>query len=120
MSSAFCFWRGIRPTDREGIKRFSSALRKKKLGIKVRRNIINTGHSAFVWMRSEGIINKDLPFFPCVRGNDSRVKVALEVEDQTDALSRIPAFSAAQYLFHERICQKHINNIVHKNVQEES
>lgn len=86
------FFRGmdVRDVTDEDINRFSSALRKKKLGIRMRRNIINILHSAFMWMRSEGIINKDLPFFPSIKGNDSRVKVALEIDDQTEALRNIP------------------------------
>jgi integrase len=86
------FFKGmdVKDIEDEDINRFSSALRKKKLGIRVRRNIINTLHSFFVWLRSEGTINKDLPSFPSVRGNDSRVKVALELEDQMEALGKVP------------------------------
>ena len=80
----------VRDIGDEDINKFSSDLRKKRLGIRMRRNIINTLHVFFVWMRSEGIINKELPFFPTIKGNDSRVKVALELEDQMEALDRIP------------------------------
>lgn len=96
------FFQGIDVKDiqDEDIKRFSSALRKKHLGIRMRRNIINTLHSFFVWLTSEGVIKqKDLPFFPRINGNDSRVKVSLEVEDQEDALTKIPEIHRDVYEF---------------------
>lgn len=96
------FFQGIdvRDIQDEDIKRFSSALRKKSLGIRMRRNIINTLHSFFVWLIGEGIIKqKDLPFFPRINGNDSSVKVALEVEDQQESLERIPEIHKDIYEF---------------------
>jgi integrase len=96
------FFQGIdvRDIHDEDIKRFSSALRKKSLGIRMRRSLINTLHTFYVWLASEGIVKqKDLPFFPRINGNDSRVKVALELEDQQNALNRIPEIHRDIYEF---------------------
>ena len=56
---------------------------------KTKRNIINGLRTFFSWLRRKGIIT-ELPVFPTVEGDDADVRRAMNYEDQTEALTRIP------------------------------
>ncbi len=67
------------------IKQFAKAL-PGKLKISSRRTILNTLHVFFNWAYKEGLIMA-IPAFPTIKGNDSRPRVALSIEDQYEALT---------------------------------
>lgn len=55
---------------------------------KTKRNIIMSLHSFFTWLFRKGI--RDIPPFPTVEGDDAKARVALDYEEQTQALQAIP------------------------------
>ena len=59
------------------------------LSLKTRRNIINALHAFFTWLRKKGTI-RELPAWPEIKGDDAKVMVALDIEDQDKALEQIP------------------------------
>lgn len=59
------------------------------LSIKMKKNILNALRSFFGWLRKRGTI-KELPLFPQIKGDDSRVRTAIDIDTQNEALSRIP------------------------------
>ncbi len=61
----------------------------KTLKLKTKREILNTLHAAMRWMWRKGIIS-EVPPFPIIKGNDAAPSIALSIEDQTDALKKIP------------------------------
>jgi len=61
----------------------------KALKLKTKRNILNTLHAAMKWMWQKGMIAV-VPPFPVVKGNDAEPRVALTIEDQAEALQKIP------------------------------
>ena len=78
----------VREVRFEDLKTFKDNLHK-NLKIKTRRNIMNALHAFFNWTRLMGSV-RDMPAFPAVEGNDSDIRIALEYQDQLEALSRIP------------------------------
>ncbi|KJU87468.1 Integrase, catalytic core, phage domain protein [Candidatus Magnetobacterium bavaricum] len=61
----------------------------KRLKIKTRRNILNALHSFFRWLKRKGII-KEVPNFPDIKGNDAEVRTSIDIEQQREALNKIP------------------------------
>jgi integrase/recombinase XerD len=59
------------------------------LKIKMKKNILNALHSFFNWIRKRGIIN-DIPLFPQIKGDDSQVMTAIDLDSQNEALLKIP------------------------------
>jgi len=57
--------------------------------IKTKRNLVACLQVFFRWLRKKAVI-KELPLFPDVSGDDSNVRVALDYNEQVEALSRIP------------------------------
>jgi integrase len=70
------------------IKQFSKAL-PSKLKIATRRQILNVLHIFMTWAFKEGLI-REIPAFPTIKGNDSRPRLALDIESQYEALTKIP------------------------------
>lgn len=59
------------------------------VSIKTRKNILNALRNFFNWLRERGII-REIPVFPKVKGDDSKPRVAIDVETQEIALTKIP------------------------------
>jgi len=59
------------------------------LKIKTRREVLNTLHTFFKWAWRKGIV-QTVPPFPVVKGSDALNRIALSIEDQYEALSKIP------------------------------
>jgi integrase len=61
----------------------------KHLSLKMKKNILNALRSFFNWIRKRGTI-KDVPLFPQIKGDDSQVRTAIDLDSQNEALLRIP------------------------------
>jgi len=59
------------------------------LKTKSKKNVLNTLHIFFNWMYRRGIVDR-VPPFPHVKGDDSTVRIALEIEDQQEIIEKIP------------------------------
>ena len=59
------------------------------LSSKMKKNILNALHSFFNWIRKRGTI-KDFPLFPQIKGDDSQVRTAIDLDSQNEALLKIP------------------------------
>lgn len=59
------------------------------LKIKSKKNILNALKSFFVWLRKKGVV-KEVPLFPEIKGDDATVRIALDYDDQAEALKKIP------------------------------
>ena len=79
------------------IKQFSKAL-PDKLKISTRRMIINTLHVFFNFAYKEGLVSV-IPAFPTIKGNDSRPRIALNIDDQREAFNRIPDVHRDVFIF---------------------
>jgi integrase len=66
--------------------------------LKTKREILNTLHAAMRWMWKKGIIS-EVPPFPTINGNDSEPRIALTLEDQAEALNKIPEIHRDVYEF---------------------
>ena len=60
-----------------------------RLSLKYRRNILNALHAFFTWLKRKGII-LETPAFPEIKGDDAQVRTAISLEEQLEALKRIP------------------------------
>ena len=78
----------VREIDFELLENFKDHL-PNALSLKMKRNILSALHVFFVWLRRKGTI-KAFPVWPEIRGNNSKPMVALDLEDQMEALNRIP------------------------------
>ncbi len=72
----------------EQLEAFKDSLRKIR-GIKTRRNILNGLHAFFNWMRRKGIV-KELPTWPEITGDNSKVRGTIDYETQLKALQNVP------------------------------
>jgi integrase len=79
----------IREIKNAQIRKFKTYLRKFKLAIKTRRNILAILRCFFNWLGENGDI-ETVPVFPKIKGDDSKVRVALEQEEQYQALDKLP------------------------------
>jgi len=79
----------IREIADEQIENFKDHLRTFNLTIKTRKNIIAILHCFFSWLKRKKVI-KEVPVFPSIEGDDSKVRVMLEVAEQYQAIERIP------------------------------
>jgi len=70
----------------------------KTLKLKTKRNILNALHAAMRWMWQKGFIN-EMPPFPVIKGNDATPRIALEIENQYEALNKIPPMHRDLYEF---------------------
>jgi len=57
--------------------------------LKTKRNILNALHAALRWMWRKGMITQ-MPPFPVIKGNDAEQRIALSLEEQYEALAKIP------------------------------
>jgi integrase len=60
------------------------------VSIKTRKNIMNALRNFFFWLKERGVIS-EMPVFPKIKGDDARMKVAIDFELQTQVLEKIPA-----------------------------
>lgn len=72
------------------------------LKIKTRRAIMSIFFNFFRWLWRKGLI-PFVPAFPLVKGNDSKERFALTIEDQAVALATIPAEHRDVYEFETEI-----------------
>jgi integrase len=86
------FWElDVRDIDEEKLQSFKVWLKKRKhLKVRTRKNVLAILRVMFKWLKVSKAV-KVIPIFPTVRGNDSRVKRALDVHEQEEILERIPA-----------------------------
>lgn len=78
----------IRKIDFAEIEQFKDAL-PRTIKIKTRREVLNTLRTFFRWAWRKGLVQA-VPPFPIIKGNDSANSIALSLEDQYEALSKIP------------------------------
>jgi integrase len=78
----------IREISFAELEQFKDSL-PKTIKIKTRREIVNTLHTFFKWAWRKGLV-PIVPPFPVVKGTDSMNRIALSIEDQYEALSKIP------------------------------
>ncbi len=78
----------VREIRFEQLERFKDNL-PRTVSLKTKRNILNGLHVFFIWLRKKGTI-AEVPVWPEIKGDDARVMVALDIEDQAEALARIP------------------------------
>ncbi|MCX8021353.1 MAG: tyrosine-type recombinase/integrase [Syntrophorhabdaceae bacterium] len=79
--------RDVRDIEFADLENFKDTL--KQVKVKTRKNILNALKSFFMWMKKRGVI-RELPVFPEVKGDDSSIRIALDIEDQLAALNNIP------------------------------
>jgi len=79
----------VREIRFEDLENFKDYLGMKKLSIKTRKNIVNALHAFFNWLRRKGVIT-EVPVFPIIRGDDSKVRIAIDYDAQSDGLNMIP------------------------------
>jgi integrase len=84
----FSGW-NVREIRFEQLERFKDNL-PRTISLKTKRNILNGLHAFFIWVRKKGTIPQ-VPVWPGIKGDDARVMVALDIEDQAEALARFPA-----------------------------
>lgn len=77
----------VRDIRLEQLTNFKDTL--ENISIKTRKNIFIALRNFFGWLRKRGII-KELPIFPEIKGDDSKPRVAIDVDTQEIALKRIP------------------------------
>lgn len=87
----------VREIGFEQLEAFKDQL-PRTLSLKTRRNVLNTMHAFFGWLRKKGTIAV-IPVWPEIRGDDARAMVALDIEDQEKALSRIPKEHRDAFIF---------------------
>lgn len=73
----------------EQLEEFKDSLRGRVKGIKTRRNILNSLHAFFNWMRRKGVIT-EIPVWPQISGDNSKVRTTISYDMQLEALSKIP------------------------------
>lgn len=78
----------VRDIRLKHLQTFLNAL-PERLSSKYKKNIMNSLHTFFGWLKRWGDI-KDTPVFPEVRVNDSRVMRPITYEQQMEAIERIP------------------------------
>ncbi|MDD5009607.1 MAG: tyrosine-type recombinase/integrase [Syntrophorhabdaceae bacterium] len=95
----YSFFNGydVREIDFELLEHFKDHL-PNALSLKMKRNILSALHVFFVWLRRKGTI-KVFPVWPEIKGNDSKPMVALDLEEQMEALKRIPVEHRDIYSF---------------------
>ncbi|KJU87632.1 integrase family protein [Candidatus Magnetobacterium bavaricum] len=93
------FFKGldVKEVEFHNIENFKDKL-PKKLKIKTRRNILNALHSFFTWLRRKGII-KEVPNFPEIKGNDAKMRTSIDIEQQQEALKRLPKHNRDIFAF---------------------
>ena len=72
------------------LKDFKDVVRKKKLSLKVKRNILAILHVFFAWLKNEDKSIKDIPVMPEIDGDDTVTIKVTEYEDQQVIIERIP------------------------------
>lgn len=60
-----------------------------KVSIKTRKNIMNALRNFFFWLKERGVV-KDMPIFPKIKGDDAKIRQAIDVEIQDEILQKIP------------------------------
>jgi len=60
------------------------------VSIKTRKNIMNALRNFFFWCKERGVIT-EMPVFPKIKGDDSKMRAAIDFELQMDVLRKIPA-----------------------------
>ncbi|MBF0592032.1 MAG: tyrosine-type recombinase/integrase [Nitrospirae bacterium] len=93
------FFKGldVKEVEFSHIENFKDKL-PKRLKIKTRRNILNALHSFFTWLRRKGVI-KEVPNFPEIRGNDAKMRTSIDVDQQKEALKRLPKHNRDIFAF---------------------
>jgi integrase len=91
----------VRAIDYTHIQKFKNSLQEyavkvkhngrknKQISDKTRKNILDGLHAFFTWLWRGGII-KNIPAFPLISVKDKEEKAALEVEEQSTGLDKIP------------------------------
>jgi len=87
----------VREIHFEQLERFKDDLPKTKK-LHTRRNVLNALHAFFGWLRKKGVI-KEMPVWPEIKGEDAKVRIAVDLEDQDGALKRIPDEHADIFTF---------------------
>jgi len=59
------------------------------VSIKTRKNIMNALRNFFFWLKERGVI-REIPVFPKISGDDSRMRHSIDWELQDEALGRLP------------------------------
>lgn len=80
----------VRKIDDDMLEEFKGVLKRKepKLRVRTRRNVLAILKVFFLWLRRKKVI-KVMPEFPTVKGKDSSVKVALQLEEQIGILQKV-------------------------------
>lgn len=82
----------VREVRFEQLEAFKDQL-PRTLALKTRRNILSTLRTFFGWLRKKGVINV-IPVWPEIKGDNAKVMVALEIEDQKKACHVSPKNTA--------------------------
>jgi integrase len=77
----------VREITLEDLSNFKDTL--DNVGIKTRKNIMIALHGFFLWLKERGVI-KEMLVFPKIKGDDSVIQKAIDVDVQEQALVRIP------------------------------
>ncbi len=85
----FCFFNAsdVREINREQLGEFKDTLC--CVSIKTRRNIMAALKNVFNWLIEEGIISA-IPHFPKIKGDDAKMRIAIDQNAQDEALKRLP------------------------------
>lgn len=84
----------VREIRTNNIEDFISSLRFANIKIKTRKNILNGLHVFFGWLKQKGTQKggiAELPAWPAIKGDDSRLRTAIDYETQQYGLEHIPA-----------------------------
>jgi integrase len=76
----------VKEIDLALLTKFKDTLQRRK---KTKRNVINSLHAFFSWMKSRGTID-NVPQFPIIKGRDAQRRVALRPTHQQEALEKLP------------------------------